>query len=386
MKEGEFIDIEAFIGYQFQCIFLSDILSTCWSLGPPESCRCCKFLGSLINSSHSKLDEFQGCDEGALGEVIPNTNCQRFTACSNGLESACPADMIFVQSVGMCRPAAQFTCEDSTTGPNTGYAKLCGAGQAQGPYPDSCAAFVQCNTNQVLKCFNGYLFDIVKSMCRPADEATCYTGSGDDVPKYVTEQCATLPLGSFISHRDCSKYYICDGASIQVATCPAGKHFSRAYNGCVPILQAGCRALGAVCVGQSVGYSFPALDCSQYYTCPQNAVPQLNVCAKNTVYNPNTSSCVAASSYQCDEDIIIPGSSAGTPPTEQTIPTTTQTPPNWNPNLQCSTLSTGTKIADPNDCTNYYICNNGSAIALVCAQGQFFSSQNQLCSTTNPSC
>lgn len=315
--------------------------------------------------------------------MIAGTNCKQFKTCFNGMMSFCPDGDIFVTSVGMCRPSTQFTCDDSTG--NTGNTPLCGTGETYGPYPENCAAFVDCTTNQVQKCLGNFLFDIVKGVCRPAAEATCYEGSDDDIPEYVTLQCASLPQGSFVSHRNCAKYYICNGAHIAVANCPAGKHFSRAYNGCVPILQAGCKALGTVCIAQSVDFTFPALTCPQYYSCNANSAPVLNNCAPNNVYNPNSSSCVPQSTYNCDEDIIIPGASTNYPPTEQTVPsTTTQNP--WDPNAECAIVSSGTKIANPNDCTKYCMCNNGSAIPLVCYKGQYFSAQNQLCSVNNPSC
>ncbi|KAL5292672.1 hypothetical protein ACFFRR_011448 [Megaselia abdita] len=305
--------------------------------------------------------------------------------------SNCPDGDIFVTSLETCRPASQYTCDGGNTGGNTGsngQGELCGKGKAYGPYVEDCAAFVDCITNEVRRCLNGEVFDIVKSMCRPVTEATCYEGSGDDIPQYVKMECATLPQGSFVSHRNCEKYYICNGAAIVVANCPAGKHFSRAYNGCVPILQAGCRVLGTVCIGQSTGYTFPSLQCPQYYSCPPNGIPVLNSCPANNVYNPNSESCVPSSTYNCDENIEVPGASTNYPPTEQTIPVTTTTTagPGFDPNAACSTVSSGTKIANPNDCTKYYMCNNGAAIPLVCYQGQYFSAKNQLCSTTNPSC
>lgn len=333
----------------------------------------------------TNFDFFQGCAEGASGEVVPGTNCKQFKACANGMVSSCPGSDIFVPSVGMCRPAQQFPCEDK--GNNSERSDLCGEGQAYGPYVESCAAFVVCDTNHVKKCMNGYLFDIVDAICRPAADATCYAGSGDDIPQYVKLECASLPSGSFVSHRNCEKYYVCDGADIQVANCPAGRHFSRAYNGCVPILKAGCKALGTVCVGQSVGFTFPSLDCLQYYSCPINGVPVLNTCSSGTVYNPSISSCVPSAAYDCKEELVIPGHVTNNPPTEPTVTTpSSTTPSSGGPNEHCSTVSSGTKVADPNDCTKYFMCNNGSAIPLVCYQGQYFSAENQLCSTNNPSC
>lgn len=312
------------------------------------------------------------------------------------MTSECPANDIFVPSVGFCRPSSQFTCDDTVSGSdNTG---LCTNKQKYGAYPDNCAAFVECATNKVLRCMDGYLFDVAKSICQPASLATCYEGSGDSIPQYVYLECATLPLGSFISHRDCSKYYICAGSSVRVASCPNGKHFSRAFNGCVNILSAGCRALGSVCVGQAVGYTFPALQCPQYYSCPASGFPALNNCASGSVYNPTAEKCVSSSEYNCSDDIIVPGATTSNPPTTSTTTTTSKTTttttprtttttlPPFNPNDQCSVTKSGTKISDPSDCTKYYLCNNGSAISLECYSGQYFSVSSQLCSSSNPSC
>lgn len=290
--------------------------------------------------------------------------------------SSCPDSDIFVSSVGMCRPAAQFTCDDKGNTGSSGSAELCGDGKTYGPYTDDCSAFVVCANNEVRKCLNGYLFDIKDSVCRPASSATCYQGSGDDIPQYVKLECASLDFGSIVPHRNCQKYYICDGANIEVGSCPPGKHFSRAYNGCVSILRAGCRALGTVCVAQSINYTFPALQCQDYYTCPANGSPIRNSCPDNNVYNPNTDYCVPSSTYDCNDDIVIPGPSTIEPPTESPNPG----------DHRCSTISSGTKVANAEDCHKYFMCNNGQAIPLVCATGQYFDEKNQLCSTSNPSC
>lgn len=324
-----------------------------------------------------------GCAPGVIGVLVQGTNCLKFKTCANGLIMECPTGKIFVD--GRCQSSETFACDDTTTTGGSNNAQLCGNGKDFGAYPDNCAAFVDCTTNSVLRCPNGMLYDVERGVCQPSAIATCYEGSGDTIPQYIKDYCSTVPAGSIVGHKDCSKYYICDGAIIEVANCPAGKHFSRAYNGCVPILKAGCVTLGAACVAQPKGFSFPGLVCSEYYTCPANNVPQLNNCPSGQQYNPNTAQC--DSSYNCNDDIIVPGPSTNNPPTEPvTIPTTTTTPKGptpSDPKTQCAKAANGYKVADPTDCTKYYLCNEGSAIELNCYSGQYFNSANQLCSTSN---
>ncbi|KAH8380151.1 hypothetical protein KR009_009220, partial [Drosophila setifemur] len=282
----------------------------------------------------------------------------RLGSCLRGHSFAGESNKCLVKS--QCQMLKGLSTENQCLGQSDGYSV---------PDLTDCTRFYLCLQQQasiLQSCASGSFFDSEQRYCRPND-GTCQLAV-----------CSGMEDGKLVAHpEDCQAYYNCSrryGTSL--LRCAEGHYFHsllslcRVDNGqCVKVSNEGdTETIPRTCAGLH-GMKLPhELYCNLYYACVKGlAIPV--ECPAEQQFNPVLSTCEP-------ESLAVEPCRNG------------QLEGNGNGNhmYSCGILQDGTFLANRTDCTRYFICAGGVAMAQRCAAGSFFDSEQLLCLADDGSC
>ncbi|BFF98296.1 uncharacterized protein DMAD_06488 [Drosophila madeirensis] len=284
------------------------------------------------------------------------------------LLGSCLRGQQFSPKLNKCQAHAE--CREQTQTLTMSAAENSCVGQSDGlsvPDAQDCTRFYLCLQQQpavLQSCASGSFFDAAQGYCRPND-GTCQLAV-----------CSGVDDGRLVAHpEDCRAYYSCSSQNgTRLHQCEQGQYFHsllslcRADHGqCQKESDPGEeQSTGRVCAGQH-GVRLPhELYCNLYYACVRGlAIPV--ECPAQQQYNPVLGACEpeALALEPCHNGQLDGNSSAV---------------------YSCGTLQEGSYLANRSDCTRYFICAGGIAVAQRCAAGSFFDPEQLLCVQDDGSC
>ncbi|XP_022221036.2 uncharacterized protein LOC111073153 [Drosophila obscura] len=284
------------------------------------------------------------------------------------LLGSCLRGQQFDPQLNRCQ--AQAECRQQAQTLTMSAAENSCVGQSDGlsvPDGEDCTRFYLCLQQQpavLQSCASGSFFDAALGYCRPND-GTCQLAA-----------CSGVEDGRLVAHpEDCRAYYSCSRENgTQLHQCEQGLYFHsllslcRVDHGqCQTQSDPGEEAVsGRVCAGLH-GVRLPhELYCNLYYACVRGlAVPV--ECPARQQFNPVLAACEPESQAlePCQNGQLDGNSSVV---------------------YSCGTLQDGSYLANRSDCTRYFICAGGIAVAQRCATGSFFDPQQLLCVQDDGSC
>ncbi|XP_017071265.1 uncharacterized protein LOC108107945 [Drosophila eugracilis] len=164
----------------------------------------------------------------------------------------------------------------------------------------------------------------------------------------------------------CSTYYRCSSKStVRTVTCPAGKEYNAKTGKCSTARRGLCKlSLVAplaettnVCSEEVNGAYIAKSDyCGEFYICDEQlAYPQK--CDSGSFFNETLSACIPDTNSTCWQNL-------------------------------CVGKTSGTYLANDNNCGSYYECSDGAATLQTCALGSFYNTTVDACTvdTGNTEC
>lgn len=170
----------------------------------------------------------------------------------------------------------------------------------------------------------------------------------------------TLPVPG-----DCNKYYKCgsDGEAVELS-CPANEEFHPVERTCgaptgrchsvqvlpVPVPTPAVRIHDHLCIGKAEGERVATDMCNSFVFC-EGGVGYMRSCGSGLLFNTNAGYCDAAANVLCRELIGPPQGSS--------------------PDCQGRE---GAMLANPYDCSSFYVCQHNAALLYYCDNGLFYDS------------
>ncbi|XP_055905705.1 peritrophin-48-like [Eupeodes corollae] len=194
-------------------------------------------------------------------------------------------------------------------------------------------------------------------LCVASIRASSFVGMPvEDICKMVPAFTKILVPGSCIDWAECGE----DGEIIDDGTCLAGWMFDKNTGKCSKSSMVECPFgynLKKPCASEKNGtFLRNPEDCTGYIYCKEG-VEQYSACPMGLNFNPETKSCVYASEYPCPEK--EEGNEA---------------------NSICLSVGDNIRMADPNSCTTFKVCNKGVLKTTKCIAGSYFSRELKRCS------
>jgi len=197
----------------------------------------------------------------------------------------------------------------------------------------------------------------------------------------------------FPKPENCSEFYQCAGGVAFTHSCPENLYYCEEKQYCTWINDPGCKfdcvitktnhvpavpAAVPVCppqIGDEVTYFPNPDDCHTYYEC-SNEVPVLMECPDDLYYCSEKEACDWWWDPECTYNCVAVKSKRAIVE-EKVVPECP--PPSENGNL--------TLIPNPNNCSEYYLCDNGVLHIMECPGGLYFCSEKASCSWSwDPEC
>ncbi|XP_037930693.1 mucin-2-like [Teleopsis dalmanni] len=227
------------------------------------------------------------------------------------------------------------------------------------PYPEDCSQYIICINEQPVyaKCQPGTYYNKETENC---DQQTSSTACREDIATTTTPiittttesttiettttespmgPCYNQPLGTLFPYpNNCSKYVVCQEPIPVGYDCPVGLEFNADLKQCMPPDEANCSI-------KITTTTIPA----------------------TTTDIPSTTTKVPTTTTAAPSSTVTKTTQTLTTPTE--IPTTT-----LNPNTQnvCCGLPLGTRLAYPNDCKRFIVCDYPIPFAAYCPANTIF--------------
>lgn len=176
----------------------------------------------------------------------------------------------------------------------------------------------------------------------------------------------TLPVPG-----NCNKYYKCesDGQAVELS-CPANEEFNPVKRSCgaptglchaapvlpvplpapVPVPTPAVRVNDHLCIGKAEGERVATDMCNSFVSC-EGGVGYMRSCGSGLLFNQNAGYCDAAANVLCRELIGPPQGSS----------------PDCNGRE-------GAMLANPYDCSSFYVCQHNAALLYYCDNGLFYDS------------
>ncbi|XP_017092436.2 chitin-binding domain protein cbd-1 [Drosophila bipectinata] len=307
------------------------------------------------------------CREGELRSKTEEDNCSpgflfcedeewHLGSCLRGHSYAAKQNSCMVQS--QCQVKRLLSAENKCLGQLDGLSV---------PDPTDCTQFYLCLQQEAAllqSCPSGSFYDSESGYCRPND-GSCQLAI-----------CSNVEDGKLVAHpEDCRAYYSCskrNGTSL--IRCDEGQYFHSFLSMCrvdhgqcvKETNQNDTDQTTKMCSGLH-GVRVPhELYCNLYYACVKGlAIPV--ECPAQHQFNPVLSLCE---------------------PESQAIETCRngQLESNSSHAYSCGNLADGTFLANRTDCTRYFICAGGVAMAQRCDAGRYFDSEQLLCLVDDGSC
>ncbi|XP_072384948.1 uncharacterized protein [Diabrotica undecimpunctata] len=200
-----------------------------------------------------------------------------------------------------------------------------------------------------------------------------------------TQDCPNSATPTYLPDTsNCSIYYECIRGHQYQLVCPPGLLFNTDTNYCDVAEYVNCNdntkdPLCPSAQGSSnVVYSE---DCSKFYRCVDGK-KQLNNCPENMYFNSKTSGCDYMDNVDCGS---VPAPTIPSAATESSAATSSPSTPTVVPTTTgpidptCPASSGIIKIVDPDDCSKYYECNQGSKSLKSCPENLYFNPETLQC-------
>ncbi|KAH8411162.1 hypothetical protein KR222_009263, partial [Zaprionus bogoriensis] len=169
----------------------------------------------------------------------------------------------------------------------------------------------------------------------------------------VDEMCDLLPQdSSFLRPNTCNYWVRCpaNNISLEEGTCATGLNYNKDLGRCTMAANVVCpytdTAASNVCANERDGTFLAdsnSINCQGYLLCKGRREIKAN-CPNDLVFNPQTSSCVYPTQYNCPDNNI-----------RTTSPV-------------CRSLPNNTRLANDEQCNKYYVCENDILHERECAE------------------
>lgn len=330
-------------------------------------------LGCVVNDGSCQGNGLRRACNAADLRPLPQTdgNCtQSFYYCEadEWHLGSCLRGQSFVRDLNKCQSLEK--CQALLSGTSSCLGQPDGQSVA---HPDDCAHFYICLQERpalLQSCAPGSFFDAALGYCRPND-GTCQ--QADSI-------CANATVGVIPHARNCHAYYNCsistqNSTVAQLLYCPKGQYFDHLTAQC-RLDQGQCSSTAqtvqplshselslSLCTGQAHGMHLPHKQyCNLYYVCVRS-LAILAQCGDQQYFSVSAGKCAAelesgqaCKRGQLEESVAGSGVAAS-----------------------CSSLQDGSYVPDYRDCTKYFICAGGVALAQRCALGSYFDAEQLLC-------
>ncbi|KAH8370311.1 hypothetical protein KR093_003050, partial [Drosophila rubida] len=311
-----------------------------------------------------------GCDcEGDVrnGELTSNKdNCRLYYACKDGVlvPGDCLRGNFFDPYWKVCMPVEGDNCPES-------WLPDCEEGE-ESVDAQNCNKYYVCQDGvwESQTCDQGYYFEPGCNSCVKDTEGVCPqcedNGGASETTSTTTQDTPTTPtdecnVGDPTHKADsCYTYFVCIAGSWREESCPPNTYFSVDLLACVKDednlecpenkLLAGSRSKRSVeeisnctCPGDiAEGSIVPhPTDCDKYQICTNQQLVD-GSCGPGNVFSSCEGICVPDVDGTC-----------------------------W----PCANRPNGYLLTNPADCTSYYTCENGAAIAQTCPSGEWFTGE-----------
>ncbi|XP_017841761.2 low-density lipoprotein receptor-related protein 2 [Drosophila busckii] len=309
------------------------------------------------------------------GEYLANKDdCGAFYICYNDspVPSKCSPGTFFNISGPHCQPGEcpsdDTTTTSTTTVPTPGECD-CANGVKHGqmvPNENNCRKFFTCNNGELVSgdCYTGNYFNPKLECCDRDVDNIC--------PESSDEDCINGEVAANVDK--CNKYYECCGGSWQSKTCDSGDYFFEGQ--CQPDTKNECPETDDSVEDTKIeDFMECAADeptrrtdnCFSYLACMHGRWEQLS-CRAGYYYDAFRHIC------KLDELNVCPENQ----PAKERARRSAEQPPAAN--CTCpDDMEQGAMTVHPTDCDKYLICNNGELVEGTCGQGNIFSTCNNIC-------
>ncbi|GIY90136.1 hypothetical protein CDAR_581411 [Caerostris darwini] len=331
--------------------------------------------------------------------LLPHKDCTKFYMCHNGvlLVKSCQKGLHFNAKLNVCDYPDKAGCDSGFIKPKgrdglEGLDTLCPLNEDGNPilkpHETDCRKFYTCNGGvSILQvCQNGLHFNAQLQKCDWPEKAGCetsidkkpeiipkITGNDGQCPKENSDTPVLLP------HKDCSKFYMCNGGKPLVKSCQPGLHFNAKLNVCDYPDKAGCDSeiiekpdkipkivVDGQCPKENSDTTvlLPHKDCTKFYIC-NDGKPLVKSCLSGLHFNAKLNVCDYPDKAGCDSGAIKPKGRDGLEGFD----------------TLCPLNKDGNPVLKPHetDCRKFYACNGGVSILQVCQHGLHFNAQLQKC-------
>ncbi|KAL4717053.1 hypothetical protein ACJJTC_016940 [Scirpophaga incertulas] len=348
--------------------------------------------------------------EGSDSVLVAHENCNNYYICSNGkpLAQSCPGNLLYNPHKEICDWPENVNCgdRDIPDGNSSGEdnSENGGNGNGETGQPESSES-------------NG------------SSESNENSGSGNDNPALAPEICAAEGSENIlVAHENCNQFYICNEGTPVALRCPGNLLFNPQTDKCdwpenvncgdreIPNTDSGegngqnngsgenqnatCNCdpgqAPSVCSAEGSDSVLVAHEsCNNYYIC-SNGKPLVQSCPGNLLYNPHKEICDWPENVDCGDRGVLDSSSSETggngngengQPESSEYNSSSESNENCgsgndNPALApeiCAAEGSENILVAHENCNQFYICNEGTPVALRCPGNLLFNPQTDQC-------
>jgi hypothetical protein len=361
-------------------------------------------------------------DNGSVILFPKPENCSEFYQCAGGVAHThhCPENLYYCEEKQYCawinEQGCKFDCVITETNPAPAAEEFVPAAAPECPpqtgddvtylpNPDNCNEYYECS-NEVpvlMQCPDDLFFCTEKQTCDWVEDPQCsyncvvVTSRPVIVEKDLVPECPpqTDNLTLIANPNNCSSFYECDNGIPVPMGCPEGLHFCSEKSICswpndpdctfdcddvdsnpVLVKEKFVPAAAPECppqTGGDVTYLPNPDNCNEYYEC-SNEVPVLMQCPDDLFFCTEKNTCDWVEDPQCSYNCVVV--------TSRPVIVEEDLVPECPPQTENLTL-----IANPNNCSEFYQCDNGIPVPVGCSEGLHFCSEKSICSWPNdPDC
>ncbi|XP_068143215.1 LOW QUALITY PROTEIN: fibrillin-1 [Drosophila tropicalis] len=385
------------------------------------------------SEQHCKHEENSTCSIGQRRSSLDS--CRSYEECNldgKWIRQTCSQGEQFEAMFG-CVPTDNYTCQAN------GLRRVCQTGELRAlPVADvseaaNCLQYFQYCENEnwlIGNCLRGQSFVHSEQRCLPRDECQSQAVK----VKFLSTSCQNQTDGQSVADvEDCTRFYLClqqEAAILQ--RCASGSFFDANLGYCRPN-DGSCQL--PLCEGLDDGSLVPhPVDCQAYYSCSQENGTQLIYCSEGEYYHSILAQCRADHGqcrnqeqvdddsddrtslnpctglhgirlqheiycnlyYACVKGLAIPVECPNQQQFNPVLGHCENEDESWqkcengqlngNNTYSCGSLADGSYLANRTDCTRYFICAGGVALAQRCGTGFYFDAEQLLCVADDGSC
>lgn len=210
----------------------------------PSEVRCkLSHLNShqIIPASVTHLSPYEvgaKCNPSNERLAAHSSDCSKFMICNRlWIEMECPGHLLFSIDTLHCEyPQNAKCCENCKA-----LKKECEVEGSRFVQPDSCGSYFECQQGMLVevKCSEIQHYDPILGMCIDGvcnflASTTLQALSENKLPS------CNFKGALYPNHKDCSKFYVCNGSTLVAQSCPPSTFFSTSHNNCKDKAHAVC--------------------------------------------------------------------------------------------------------------------------------------------------